>query len=115
MPNDSRAHREEPSDPSGDQLRRVEDEVASRLRSRGVQLTGRETAEELVQLLEAVDHFETTVERHGGDLMGDEPIHTDRPREPDDQRFVLPRRRDGESVGGFVGRIAEATDRAAGR
>ena len=115
MPNDPHAHRQF-SDPNGDELRRVGGEVASRLRSRGVQLTGEETAEELVQLLEAIDHFETTVERHVGDLMVDEAIDTDRPpREPDDRRFVLPRRRDGESVGGFVGRIAEATDRAAGR
>ena len=115
MPNDSHAHPDEASDSSRNELRRVGSEVASRLRSRGVHLTGREKAEELVQLLEAVDRFETTVERHGGDLMVDEPIDTDPPREPDDRRFVLPRRRDGESVGGFVGRIAEATDRAAGR
>ena len=101
-----------PNDPRGEERRSVETEVASRLRSRGVHLTGRETDEELVELLEAVERFERVVERHGGDLMVDEPIDGDRAREPDDRRFVLPRRRDAESVSAFIGRIAEAADRA---
>ena len=93
---------------------RVESEVISRLRSRGVHVTGRESDEELVTLLEAVERFERTVEKHGGDLMVDEPVDADVAREPDDRRFVLPRRHDHETVSAFVRRIAEATDRAAG-
>ena len=102
-----------PNDSGGEERRGVEDEVAFRLRSRGVHLTGRETDEELVEVLEAVERFERVVERRGGDLMVDEPIDGDRPQEPDDQRFVLPRRRDADTLSAFVGRIAEAADRAA--
>jgi len=61
---------------------------------------------------EAVERFERVVERQGGDLMVDEPIDSDQAREPDDRRFVLPRRREGESVDVFVSRITDATDRA---
>jgi hypothetical protein len=111
MPNDQRGH-QKPSNAGRDERQRVESEVASRLRSRGVHLNGRESDEELVELLEAVERFERAVERHGGDLMVDEPMDADQAREPDDRRFVLPRRGAGESVGTFVARIAEATDRA---
>ena len=99
-------------DSGRDDRERVEREVGSRLRSRGVHLTGRETDEELVALLEAVERFERNVERRGGDLMVDEPIDSEQAREPDDRRFALPRRHDGETVSAFVSRIAAATDRA---
>jgi hypothetical protein len=101
------------SEATHDERRRVEVEVAFRLRSRGIHLTGRETDEELVELLEAVDRFERAVERHGGDLMVDEPSDSARAREPDDHRFVLPLRGEGESVRVYLERIAAATDRAA--
>ncbi len=47
--------------------------------------------------------------------MVDEPVEGVRPIQPDDRRFVLPRRHDHEAVGDFVNRIAEATQRAAAR
>ena len=112
MPNAEGSHDHKTPDSGRDERRRVESEVAFRLRSRGVHLTGRETDDELVQLLDAVERFERVVERHGGDLMVDEPMDSDQAREPDDRRFVLPRRADGETVSVFVSRIAEATDRA---
>jgi hypothetical protein len=101
------------SDEESQERRAVANEIAGRLRSRGVHLTGRESDEQLVRLLEAVERFEATVERHGGDLMVDEPVDAGQPVEPDDRRFVLPRRRDQESVDAFVNRIADATRRAA--
>ena len=112
MPNDRSKPEKDAPDSGRDDRHRVESEVASHLRSRGVHLTGRETDEELVELLEAIERFERVVKRHGGDLMVDEPMDSDEAREPDDPRFVLPRRRDGEPVNAFVGRIAEATHRA---
>jgi len=112
MPDARSDHGKMRHDSGRDERERVEGEVASRLRSRGVHLTGRETDEELVALLEAVERFERTVERHGGDLMVDEPMDSGQAREPDDRRFTLPRRRDGETVDAFVSRIAAATDRA---
>ena len=93
-----KSHPVNASESTRDERRGVELEVASRLRSRGVHLTGRETDEELVELLEAVERFERTVERRGGDLMVDEPNDSGRAREPDDPRFVLPPRGEGEGV-----------------
>lgn len=82
------------------------------MRARGVHLTGHESDEQLVRLLEAVERFEKVVQDRGGDLMVDEPIG-DRPaREPDDQRFVLPLRHDNESVDTFLTRIVLAAERA---
>ena len=89
-------------------------EIAARLRGRGIRLTGAETDEQLVRLLEAVERFEAMVEERGGDLMLDAPIHGSPPREPDDRRFVLPKRHGNESVDIFLSRIIVATDRAAG-
>lgn len=92
--------------------RRAEEEIAVRLRRRGVRLNGRETGQELLGLLEAVERFETAVEAGGGDLMMDEPIGAGSPIAPDDSAFVLPQREDGESVPDFLERIAFASARA---
>jgi hypothetical protein len=93
--------------------RDVADEIATRLRRDGIRLTGDETAEELVRVLEAVERFESAVRREGGDLMVDEPVGTKSPIAPDNRAFVLPRRLDQESISAFLVRIAEATNRAA--
>lgn len=88
----------------------VSAEIAARLRARGVRLTDRETSEQLVELLDAVERFERAVEWLGGDLMVDEgPDGTT--SEPDDVHFVLPRRAADESVGGYLERLADATRR----
>jgi hypothetical protein len=55
---------------------------------------------------------DAAVERHGGDLMVDEPVNGDSPREPDDPRFVLPTRSGNESVDTFITRVVMATERA---
>lgn len=96
-----------------DERRDVAREVADRLRTRGIQLTGHESDEELVRLLEAVERFEAVVEERGGDLMVDEPVGDRPPREPDDQRFVLPVRHEKESVQSFLTRLVLASERAA--
>jgi hypothetical protein len=100
------------TDTSDDDRRRVADEMSARLRARGVRLDGRETAEEIANLLEAVEEFEGAVEAHGGDLMVDEPVRRGAPVSPDDRAFVLPSRHEHESVPAFIGRITEATARA---
>ena len=93
--------------------RDVAREITGRLRGRGIHLTGRESDDELVRLLEAVERFEKVVEDRGGDLMVDEPVGDRPPGEPDDQRFVLPRRHDNESVDTFLTRVVLAAERAA--
>jgi hypothetical protein len=82
-------------------------EVAARLRRRGVLLDDRETDEELVTLLEAVEGFEREVERLGGDLMVDEPVAGHTPQ-PDDVAFVLPRREPQEKADAYAARIIDA-------
>jgi len=85
----------------------VSAEVVDRLRRRGVWLDGRETDEELVSLLEAVESFEGEVERLGGDLMVDEPVEG-RVEQPDDAAFVLPSRTPHEAVASFTARVRRA-------
>src|SRR2546427_12846978 len=82
-------------------------EVAARLRSRGIALTGAEDPGDLADLLSAVERFEAAVEAHGGDLMVDDL----KSREPDDRHFVLPRRGKGEAGRAYMGRIDDATAR----
>jgi len=88
--------------------REVASELAQRLQSRGAMLTGAESSEELVSLLDAVERFERAVEVRGGDLMVDESPRGET-REPDDVHFVLPRREPRESVLAYIQRIEDAT------
>jgi hypothetical protein len=87
---------------------RVGLDIASRLTDRGVTLTGSESSEELVTLLETVEGFERAVQAKGGDLMVDEPPDT-RNIQPDDVDFALPQRAADESVAQYVRRIRQAT------
>jgi hypothetical protein len=99
-----------PTDP---ETQRVRDEISARLRARGVQTTQRDSSDDLARLLDAVEQFEQTVERKGGDLMVDEPVGSGRPAEPDDRSFVLPARGDREPIDAFIERVVAARDRAA--
>ena len=83
------------------------DEAATRLRSRGITVTGAERPEELDDLLSAVERFEAGVEARGGDLMVDDLKSS----KPDDRHFVVPRRAQGEKVRAYIARIDEATAR----
>ena len=99
--------------PPDDETRRVTDEVIGRLRALGVSVTDDESSEDLVRLLDAVEDFERTVRRAGGDLMVDEPVGSDSPGEPDQRAFVLPPRANGEPIHSFIARIAKARTLAA--
>jgi hypothetical protein len=92
-----------------EELERAMQETRVRLRGLGISLSGRESSEELVNLLEAVERFERAVEARGGDLMVDEGPRGET-REPDDVHFVLPRRGTSESVASYLGRLDAATD-----
>ena len=70
--------RDDPRRNDSRDIARVTQEVASRLRGSGVDVYDNDSPEELVRLLDAVEAFERSVQRHGGDLMVDEP--------PDDVR-----------------------------
>ena len=92
-----------------DEMHRAMLETADHLRQRGVSLTGRESNDELVNLLDAVEEYELAVERRGGDLMMDEAPEGETPQ-PDDVHFALPRRGERESASDYLVRILERTD-----
>lgn len=87
---------------------RIGMDIAARLGDRGVTLTGNESSDELVTLLETVEAFERAVQAKGGDLMVDEAPDAANPQ-PDDVHFALPQRTDDENVARYVRRIREAT------
>jgi hypothetical protein len=93
-----------------EELRRVTREVAARLSARGVHLRGNETPDEITAIADAVERFEAAVERHGGDLMMDEPPAAGR-GQPDDPRFLLPVRGPELSPAQYVELLAIAVDR----
>ena len=103
-----------PRSPDGadEERRRVGEEIAQRLRRNGVQLSGKESSEELAEIEEAVEHFERMVERGGGDLMVDEPVSGGAPIAPDEPDFVLPNRKPTESAASYIKRIQDAATRA---
>lgn len=83
------------------------DMAYAQLRQRSVNVTGDEPAEELAQLLEAVERFELAVSAVGGDRMTNAPDSTD----PDDRRLVLPERNAGEGAGAYAERVSVAAER----
>lgn len=103
----------ESSDSSDDDRRRIGEEIALRLRHQGVQLTGKESSDELADLEDALDEFERAVERAGGDLMVDEPVTGGKPIAPDDSSFVLPTRNATEPVAAYIERIHHAARQVA--
>jgi hypothetical protein len=114
MPNPTADDRQESIEEQRDSQRNEEFhramlETADRLRQRGVALTGGESSDELVSLLDAVEEYELAVERRGGDLMMDESPEGETPQ-PDDVHFALPRRQGREAVADYLVRILERTD-----
>ncbi len=74
----------------GDERQRVRDELESRLTKGGVRLTGSESDSQLVDLSNALEAFDMTRSRLGVDSM----VNTQESSRPDDERFVVPIRRD---------------------
>ena len=97
-----------PRDENDRDLARVSEELAARLRARGVTVHDGDSPDAIIAMVEAVEAFERAVETHGGDLMMDEPParHVG---QPDDPHFLLPPRGDDESFVQYTGRLAAAT------
>jgi hypothetical protein len=87
---------------------RVTQEMASRLRARGIEVQDSDSPEDVVALVESVEEFERAVEAHGGDLMMDEPPASGA-GQPDDPHFLLPTRAADESVSKYINRLSAAT------
>ncbi len=80
-------------------------EIAGRLAQLGVEASADEDSAVLADVLSAVERFENAVINRGGDLMVNMPTSTD----PQDPAFVLPRRRDDESLTDYIAHIVQAT------
>ncbi len=87
-----------------EELDRAMREVVGRLQERGVTVSLHDDSDIVAQVLEAVERFEMAVERHGGDLM----VDTGNPEEPDDPRFVLPKRFSDEDLTEYRARVDAA-------
>lgn len=85
----------------------VRDEIAARLAERGVALTGDESDEQVVRLLDAVDDFERARAVVGGDSM----VNDRRSSSPDDPALVIPVRQGDEPVERYIERIRAAAAR----
>ena len=95
------------SERQSDERERVREELEARLLSGGVLLTGSESDEQIVELTDALEGFERARALVGGDSM----VNTRDSSRPDDDRLVLPARRDDESVEQYLGRVRAAAER----
>lgn len=87
-----------------DEERHARQEAEFRLRERGIQVKPADTDEEVADLLDAIERFETAVEARGGDLFVDRIGSP----EPQDPSFVPPERQPGERAGDYRRRIEAA-------
>lgn len=79
-------------------------ELSGRLAQKGIDVGSDEDPSQLADLLSAAEEFERAVEEEGGDPMVNTPDSTD----PQDRRFVLPKRRDDEPLPRYQERILAA-------
>ncbi|HET9424783.1 MAG TPA: hypothetical protein VFO55_05370 [Gemmatimonadaceae bacterium] len=97
--------------PGDRDVERVRQELAGRLSTRGIEVPDGLGAEEVEDLMAAVEEFEDAVEAAGGDLMVDEPPRgASGQAQPDDPMFLLPTRTADESVARYIERLAAATE-----
>jgi predicted house-cleaning noncanonical NTP pyrophosphatase (MazG superfamily) len=87
-----------------DEERQARLEAEYRLSERVIEVAAADTDEEVADLLEAIERFETAVEARGGDLFVDR-IGSSEPEHP---AFVPPERQPGERAGDYRRRIEVA-------
>jgi hypothetical protein len=90
-----------------EEQRRAREETEDRLRDRGITVYARDSDEDAIDLLDAIQRFESVVESHGGDLL----VNRLGSSEPEDPAFVPPARGTGERAADYRARIDAATDR----
>ena len=86
---------------------RADATIVGMLATRGITVDASAAGGDLAFLLDAVELFEEAVARAGGDSMTNALDSS----EPDDPRFVLPTRRDAESVREYALRLRAAASR----
>ena len=105
MANDNFEAAQEDLDPHRREERRAAaQEIAGRIRTKGVRVQGNESSAELDDILTAIEEFESAVMARGGDLMSNSPDSTD----PTNPEYVVPQRKAGEAVGDYISRVRKA-------
>ena len=94
-----------------EEQRLARQEAEARLRPRGIVVLDEDEDEDVADLLDAVERFETAVEARGGDLF----VNRIGSPEPEAPEFVPPVRKDRESAASYRDRLSQATDRLRGR
>lgn len=107
MRSDSESHSKSAGDDASRRdLARAAEVVAGQLVQRGVRADAGEDPDALATALESVERFEREVALLGGDSMVNAPDS----KEPSEPRFVLPTRKDRESLQAWTTRVSEAAD-----
>ncbi|HEX6644082.1 MAG TPA: hypothetical protein VF037_05360 [Gemmatimonadales bacterium] len=94
-----------------EEQQRAADHAADILRGRGIELTGRESAEELADLQAAVEAFEAAAAARGADSFVDSPLSS----APQHRSLVVPARERGEGAAAYAERIERAASELGAR
>lgn len=106
MANENFESAQEDLDPHRREERRAAaEELAGRIRIKGIRVQGNEGAAALDDIMTAIDEFESAVIARGGDLMSNSPDSTD----PENPEYVIPQRKSGEAPSAYVERVRSAT------
>ena len=90
-----------------EERRHTRDELEARLRERRIALTGDESDEDVLLIVNAVETFEERLAQLGEDSF----VNTPESSQPDDAQLVIPKRRDDESAAAYAARIVAAAER----
>lgn len=90
-----------------EERRHTRDELEARLRERRIELTGQESDEDVLLILNAVETFEGRLAQLGEDSF----VNTPESSQPDDERLVVPSRAADESPSAYAARIVAAAER----
>ena len=89
-------------------LARARETIADMLGTRGIPVRGSDRSADLARLLDAVEMFEESVARAGGDSLTNAPDSV----APDNPRFVLPTRGESEPARDYSVRVRAAASTA---
>ena len=92
-----------------EERRHTRDELEARLRERRIALTGDESDEDVLLIVNAVETFEGRLAQLGEDSF----VNTPESSQPDDAQLVIPKRNDDESAVAYAARIVAAAERLA--
>ena len=92
-----------------EERRHTRDELEARLRERRIALTGDESDEDVLRIVNAVEAFEGRLAQLGEDSF----VNTPESSQPDDVQLVIPKRNDDERAAAYAARIVAAAERLA--